>query len=412
MVLLLSPLNASAASGITAMIGNQYYEGLEQAIEAASSTDVIKMVADTTLTESQNINKTVNINLNGHNIAADESVFSVQGGSLNLTGKGTVKELKPNYGAVVIKGSEDSSDKDYSTISVGEDVTLEGWSGVFITQTNDKSYGVNANIKGTINSVKDVNDNVGAGVYVNGKVKDKENHPIINLTETTKINSEGDGLYIAGYATVNINGASITGKDSGLALKSGIFNINSGTITCTGADRTPTSGNTNGINPSGTAIQIESNDNYAGNIELNIKGGLIKSSNSYAIYEYTTNSSSTKVSSISISGGEFISGGSKPVFSFSDSFKGKHSAFISGGEFSTTPSTYLKSGYTTEEKNNMYEVISATAKEVNKINNVFKDTNNKSTFWIIAIPLLAIFSFIAYVFRNSIKSTINHLMNK
>ena len=412
MVLLLSPLNASAASGITAMIGNQYYEGLEQAIEAASSTDVIKMVADTTLTESQNINKTVNINLNGHNIAADESVFSVQGGSLNLTGKGTVKELKPNYGAVVIKGSEDSSDKDYSTISVGEDVTLEGWSGVFITQTNDKSYGVNANIKGTINSVKDVNDNVGAGVYVNGKVKDKENHPIINLTETAKINSEGDGLYIAGYATVNINGASITGKDSGLALKSGIFNINSGTITCTGADRTPTSGNTNGINPSGTAIQIESNDNYAGNIELNIKGGLIKSSNSYAIYEYTTNSSSTKVSSISISGGEFISGGSKPVFSFSDSFKGKHSAFISGGEFSTTPSTYLKSGYTTEEKNNMYEVISATAKEVNKINNVSKDANNKSTFWIIAIPLLAIFSFIAYVFRDSIKSTINHLMNK
>ena len=234
------------------------------------------------------------------------------------------------------------------------------------------------------------------------------------MTETTKITSEGDGLYIAGYATVNINGASITGKDSGLALKSGIFNINSGTISCTGADRTPTSGNTNGINPSGTAIQIESNNNYAGNIELNIKGGLIKSSNSYAMYEYTTNSSSTKVSSISISGGEFISGDSKPVFSFSDSFKAKHSAFISGGEFSSNPSSYLKSGYTTEEKNNMYEVISATAKEVNPVNknDLGEKNNNKSTFLIISIPLLAIFGFLAYVFRDSLKSIINNFMNK
>lgn len=404
-VLLILPSTTNAASGITAMIGNQYYEGLEQAIAAATSTDIIKLVANANLTESQNINKTVNINLNGHNITADESVFSVQGGSLNLTGKGNVRELKPNYGAIVIKGSENSSDENYSTVSVGEDVTLEGWSGVFITQTNDKSYGVNVNLKGTIKSVKDVNDNVGAGVYVNGKIKHEENHPIINLTETTKITSEGDGLYIAGYATININGASITGKDSGLALKSGIFNINSGTISCTGADRTPTSGNTNGINPSGTAIQIESNNNYAGNIELNIKGGLIKSSNSYALYEYTTGSATTKVDSISISGGEFISGDSKPVFSFSDSFKSKHTAFISGGEFSSTPSAYLKSGYTVEEKGNMYEVVKATSKEVESNRTVFGETEKtNSTFWIIAIPLLVVFGFIAYVFRGKIKN--------
>ncbi|MBQ4634616.1 MAG: hypothetical protein IJB71_04645 [Bacilli bacterium] len=402
--MLVIPSVNKAAAGIVATIGNNYYEGLEQAIAAASSNDVIKLVADANLSESQLINKTVNINLNGHNITADESVFTVQGGSLNLTGSGTIKELNPNYGAIVMKGSEDATERNYSTVSVGKDITLEGWSGIFVAQTNGKAYGVNVNMNGTINAVRDTNDNVGAGIYINGKIQHKDNHPVINLTDTTKITSTGDGLYVAGYATININGASITGTDSGLALKSGIFNINSGTISCTGPDKTPTSGNTNGINPSGSAIQIESNSNYAGDIELNIKGGLIKSSNSYAIYEYTPNSATTKVSNIAISGGEFISGASKPVFSFSDSFKSKHTAFISGGEFSTSPADYLKSGYTTEEKSDMYEVIKTTSKEISGINRNNTTEGNSSFFWVIVILLSLSLGFGVYIFRNKIKT--------
>lgn len=409
MTLLLIPTLTRAGAGIAAVIGNEYYEGLEEAIEAASSSDVIKLVADIELDNSLNINKTVNINLNGHTVSTAESVFLVEGGSLNLTGKGTVKETKPNYGAIVIKGSESASDENYSTVSVGANVMLEGWSGVFVKQSNDKAYGVNINMNGSINAIKDINDNVGAGIYVNGKIKHQNNHPIINLSTTTKITSTGDGIYIAGYATVNINGATITGNDSGVAMKSGILNMNSGTITCIGTDRTPTSGNTNGINPSGTAIQIESNNSYAGDIIINIKGGLIKSNNSYAMYEYTTNSSSTKVSDILISGGKFVAGSSKSVFHFSESFKSKHTAFISGGEFSTTPNSYLKSGYKSEEISGLYEVM-PVYKEINYAK--IDDDKNNSSILIIAIPLLVVAVLMAYFFRNNIKILFNNLMKK
>ena len=68
------------------------------------------------------ITKTVNINLNGNEITAPERVFLVEGGTLNLTGKGTIKEKKANYGAIVIKGSTNPSDNNYSVVNIGKDI--------------------------------------------------------------------------------------------------------------------------------------------------------------------------------------------------------------------------------------------------------------------------------------------------
>lgn len=257
-------------------------------------------------------------------------------------------------------------------------------------------------MNGTIKAVNDTDGGTGAGIYVNGNIKHQENAPIINLTNTSKITSTGNGIYAAGYAIYNINGAYISGEESGLGIKSGVFNILNGTIIGTGPDKTPTSGNSNGINASGTAIQIESNSKYIGNIELNIQDGTIESKNSNVIYEYTVNNTQTKVKDINLSGGTYTSNTNKPVFSLSNSLKSTHQNFISGGTYSSDPSSYLKSGYSTSINNNSeYEVI--TVFKENKNNNEINNKSNNNLFTIIltSLSILIILTLI-YINRSKI----------
>lgn len=358
------------------------------------------------MNETLEIHKTVNINLNNYNIEAEQMVFLIQGGSLNLSGNGKILETKPNYGAIMLKGSTDPTKKDYSTVSVGSGITLEGWSGIFINHDNKTGYGILVNMNGSINDINDINGDPGAGIYVNGNIQHKDNSPIVNLSNTVKITSSGNGIYAAGYATYNINGAYISGEQSGLGIKSGVFNILDGTIIGTGEDKTPTSGNNNGINASGTAIQIESNSGYAGNIEINIKKGTIESKNSNVIYEYTVNNTKTQVTSINITGGTYISRAGKAVFSLSDSFKTNHSKFISGGSYSSDPTNYLKSGYSTSlNQSSLYEVISSTM-------SVFRSSNgniSKPFSLMLAGTLILILGVMIYLNRKKVLNLISRI---
>lgn len=298
-----------------------------------------------------------------------------------------------------MKGSDNSNDLDYSTISVDKGIILEGWSGIFIDHNDNKTgYGILVNMNGTINSTNDIKGNPGAGIYINGNIKHQNNSPIINLNKNTKITSTGNGIYAAGYATYNIDGAYIEGKESGLGIKSGKFNIKNSTIIGNGEDTTPTTGNNNGINSSGAAIQIESNKNYSGNIELIIESSNITSNNSYTIYEYTVNNSNTTVKDINLSSGTYKSGNNKTVFSLSNNLKNTHPSFITGGSYSTDPSQFLKSGYQTIKENNLYKVLENTT-------NVFNQkisSNNKSYLLTIIIITITIISIITFKNKNKI----------
>lgn len=405
LTLIFHSIHVRASDNVKARIGNVFFDTLDMAIMAAGPNDVISLASDISLNETLEINKTVNINLNNHTIEADERVFFIEGGSLKLSGNGKIVETNPNYGAITLKGSDDPTKKNYSTVTVESGVTLEGWSGIFITHNNKTSYGVLVTMDGTINAVDDVNGGAGAGVYVNGNIQHQNNSPIINLGKTAKITSTGNGIYAAGYATYNINGAYISGEQSGLGIKSGVFNILDGTIMGTGEDMTPTSGNNNGINASGTAIQIESNPGYKGDIELYIKNGTIKSKNSNVIYEYTVNGSDTKVKNIDITGGTYTSDVGKDVFSLSDSFMTSHQNFISGGKFSSTPTNYLESGYeAVKNKESLYEVVSNTM-------SVFavKDGNSNNLFSLVFIIFsLVIFGVIIYLNRKKILNLVGN----
>lgn len=407
LLFIISPKTINASMNSEAKVGNNYYDKLEDAIANASSTDTIMLTSNVELNNTLNINKTVNIDLNGKNIEAPTKVFEVQGGVLNLTGKGSIKEKEPNYGAIMVKGSSDISDSKYSIVNVGSDVTLEGWSGIFVNHDNSKSYGVEVNLSGKINAISDTNGGEGIGVYVNGNIKDKTNHPVVNIKDGAHITSNGNGLYIAGYSTFNIKKAYIKGVESGIGIKAGNLNISGATIECDGEDKTPTGGYNNGMKPSGTTIQIESNKGYAGNINLNIKDGDFTSKNSHVIYEYIGGGNTTQVNSIDINNGTYMSEANKETLLFSNEFNNIHDSFITGGTYSSNPINYLNPNYTTSLNNDLYKVIKTTAKET--FLNTTTNSNNNN-FGIYLIITLSTISLVVLLFLN--KNKIINMLKK
>lgn len=396
------PIITFASSNTGAKVGNEYYDNLEDAIKAAGPTDTVKLLSNSTLERGIIVEKILNIDMNGNTISAPTAVFEVQKGFLTLSGKGTIKELEPNYGAVRVIGSETPTGEKYSGVTIGKDITLEGWTGVFVSHKNNKSYGVTVNLDGKVNAVADTQGNPGIGVYVNGMIQDEKEHPEINISDTADINSDGVGLYIGGYSTFNLGKATIKGKEAGIGIKSGKLIIDGATVICDGKDETPTEGYTNGINASGTAIQIESNTGYAGDMEIKIKSGTIKSVNSNVIYEYVGKGTQTQVKSFTLTGGTYISEADKNVFLFSNPFKEKFVGFISGGEYSSNPNEHLIAGYTSTLDNDLYIVTKTTMANVD----IEKSDGNNSVTIIIVTLLIIVLLIIGYINRNKILNLI------
>jgi hypothetical protein len=327
---------AAVAGGVVLCFGDEQSDaaatevsdeaGLRSAISSATSEGaVIKVMQDIVISGDVvtiDGGKKIELDLNGNTISRAVRVFEVQNAEVTITGPGTIRENDDDgYSPVVIKGSNTSTDEDYTKVTVGQGVVLRGWAGLFVTPYQSTgspyAYGVKIDFAGTIVSPADDNHTtIGHGIYVNGQIKHEGNCPEITIREGSSITSKGPGIYAAGYAEWNIQGGSIIGAKSGIAIKAGVLNITGGTIGCTGDDTSPTEGYSNGVNASGAALQIESNNSYAGKIAINISGGSqITSKNGYAIYEYLADGTTeSKVNSISISGGVFASGAGKKIF--------------------------------------------------------------------------------------------------
>ena len=313
------------------------------AFKTAESGDVVKLIDNITYTlpERVLVSTDVTLNMNNHNIDFDGASvrsFTVQGGSLNIIGKGTISH--PEHNALNVRGTTDKTKVNYSTLKVGKDVTVNGLYGiaVFYDPENKKlGYGVNVEFAGKIEKSTE------GGITINGVLQNAEGAPVINILDGAVINSEKTGLYAAGNGTWNIGNANITGKESAIGIKSGKVIINGGTFTCTGESQMPTEGYSNGINASGAAIQLESNKDYYGNIELIIKDGTFTSKNAVSIYEYLAkNIKKTNVNKIEILGGKFVSARGNNNFLLSEELDYKGAIAVSGGTFSANPVSYLK----------------------------------------------------------------------
>ena len=228
----------------------------------ADANGVITLDDDVTLASTWYISdgKTYTLNLNGHTISGGSPVIQLMHGKLIINGAGTVKESTPYFGAVLIKGSENASDENYSVLEVNSNVTLEGWAPIFVDQFNSKqnkpfAYGVSVSLNGaTLNAKKDSGGDGGEGLYVNGTIKHETNAPVIRLT-STKINAEEKcfGMYLAGYAKTTLTDCDISGV-TGIEIRAGELTVNGGSVTATGNYSVMFNGN--GSTTQGAAIAV------------------------------------------------------------------------------------------------------------------------------------------------------------
>lgn len=305
--------------------------------------------------------KKVTIDLNNHDILfKNQTSINIDGGTLDLTGKGSMKNDITNYSPIYIKGSKNKEDVNYSNVTVGKDVHLKGHMAIIVVYPNDSkyvSYGVNVNVYGTLEGDLNKNGVEGSSIQINGNIRNTENCPVFNIYSSAKLIGNTDGIYGAGYAIWNIDGATIEGVTSGIATKSGIWNIKNAKITATG-EKKDSIGEGEGIKGTGSAIQIESHPSFYGHVEMTIDGGEYSSSHNAVIQHYLADSATegALAKPIIVKGGTFY--GALDMMK-SDEIE------VSGGTFTdSTVNAYINEGLKVVKDGSMYTVVDANKGEL------------------------------------------------
>lgn len=317
---------------------------MEELLNAVKGNNTVVLDDNITLNKALEINgNNVVLDLNGKTITITEKYIDLIKGSLEITGKGTIKDtrvLEATGSTMYVEGSTNKSDAGYSTLYVGKDITIDTtqW-GLSVWDTSAKAYGVTVNFDGTIVST----GSKAGGITIQGNIKNDGtaiNVPVINLSKTTKITATGsDGfpLYGAGAGQWNVVGATCEGINGALGVKSGRFNIVNATLKATGKPGVA-EGYGNGINGVGAAIQIESNNTYFGKIELVItQNSQIISEKGNSIYHYSAQTGVNNLNELRIYDGNFVG---DIVFQENDK------VYVKGGTFQTDSiGNYVENGY-------------------------------------------------------------------
>lgn len=278
------PFVVTEAIPAVAQIGNVKYATLEAALAAAQSGDTITLLADVSLTERLFINagstpayagsgnryatttdsKSITLNLNGHDITSSSNI-ALAGGSLNITGTGTITTTASGLAPIEIRGTGDLTSK--RTLTIGENVVLTG-----------AQYGLN--VFGSNNSNKNVidvtvNGTVNGTLFVLGNLTNTENeiNIVVNGTIAAPANTNDAivGIALNGNANVTVNtGATVSGE-SGIEVRRGALTVNGGTITATAAEYSSTANNS-GSTTKGAAIAIYQ---YGTGLDVTINGGTL-----------------------------------------------------------------------------------------------------------------------------------------
>lgn len=248
----------------------------------------IVIESDIAMETSADINggRTLEIDLNGHNISAPSRVLNISNAKVDFTGEGKIYESTDNqYGALVLAGS--SADvADYTVVNVGENVTLAGWTGIFISKDASgesyNNYGLVVNCKGTLeNPGMDTHTTSGDAIYINGSNKNTTgNIPKINL-DGCRLKSKGLGIYAAGYAEWTLSNCEVEGDITAIEIRAGKMTVNGGTYT-SNANPFEVEPNGNGTTTEGAALGISQHTSNLP-IEVVVNGGTFNGA--YAIWE-------------------------------------------------------------------------------------------------------------------------------
>lgn len=312
-------------------IGTTPYPSLKEAVKEANDGDVISVVAGGAFTISEKVtldaNKHVVLNLNGFAIevtyageVSKDAAIEVKQGVLEITGSGSITSLQQDkiYDLIRLYGTSNAVDAKtgtpYSQVIIGAGVTIQNntFNALTITQNADKlANGARIDVYGHLNAQK-------YGIKVNGDVKDPQGEartysPFVYVHAGAEVatldnSSNAVAAYSSGYARWRIEGT--CSGATGLYVRSGNVELVDATIASTAAYDDPAPGKKSGVEAGGSAIVVESNNNYQGGIQVTIAGNTtVTATSGYAIEETVPVSTDhTEVENIIIESGT-ISGG-------------------------------------------------------------------------------------------------------
>ena len=343
-----TPGTPSEGETVIAEVNSVPYNSIENAINAAQDGDTVVLKATSTNNDSIVISdgRSITLDMNGFDIGfAKQKNISLYHGELNITGKGILYEEFPWFGPVMIYGAKENIAK-YSVVTIGADVTLRGWSGLFIDQHNAhgaQAYGIEATVYGTLESVKDTSGAGGHALYINGTIKETTgNVPKITLNGATLTTELGNGMYLAGYADTTIVDSTITstGEDStGIEIRAGKLTIEGNTTVTASQGEVEVLPNGNGSTSANVALAVAQHTTKLP-IELTVTGGtFIGGAALNEMNPQKNNPEDIAQVSLKVSGGEFIG-----IINSEDLAE-----FITGGHFSSpVDQDYLETDLTAE----------------------------------------------------------------
>ncbi|WP_368043643.1 hypothetical protein, partial [uncultured Flavonifractor sp.] len=244
------------------------YTSLSAALTAARDGDTVTLLKSSTGNTKVKIQdgRKITLNMNGFDAGfIKNNNISIYHGGLDITGSGKLYEEEPYYAPVVIYGSNDPKASGYTTVTVGKDVTLEGWAGLFIDKLNannggTNAFGIEATVYGTLHSVKDTAGAGGHALYVQGTITATEgNVPRIVLDGATLKTELGNGMYLAGYAETTITDSVIDSSSegsTGIELRAGKLTINGDTQVKGGTGEFTVDPNGNGSTTGNVAMAV------------------------------------------------------------------------------------------------------------------------------------------------------------
>ncbi len=112
------------SAGMVAMVGDTYYETLQEAVEAAQPDGTVKVIRDCLVKSGKQVNLssgTVTVDLNGKTVSA-ETAFMVSGGTLVLTSSNGIGKIDGDHCSTV--------DLEGGSLTVNGSVVLQGYGSI------------------------------------------------------------------------------------------------------------------------------------------------------------------------------------------------------------------------------------------------------------------------------------------
>lgn len=334
-----------------AAIGDVHYDTLEEAFSGAVSGNTVTLLRKIATCTAINIadGRSITLDMNGFNIgfSRNQSINIIHG-ELNITGSGMLYEESPYFAPIVVYGAEENA-TNYSVITVGPDVHLKGWAGLFIDQHSShppQAYGIVANVYGTLESVKDIEGAGGHALYINGSITSTAgNVPRFILDGAKLITQKGNGMYLAGYAETSITDSTITsvGENStGIEIRAGKLSIAGNTVIRASEGEVEVVPNGNGSTSANVALAVAQHTTKLP-IEVAVEGGTFIGGAAFnEVNPQRNEDEDVKQIHISIQDGVFAG------IVNSENFKG----FIEGGNFDQSVAAYVADGLEYEANSN------------------------------------------------------------